>query len=433
MEDLEKINKIEIRSEEVQDVLGASPRWIVRAGISVILLVVVSLLIGSWFFRYPDIIQSEITITTQNPPASIQAMNSGKITDILVKESDKVQKQQIIAIIENTANFQDVILLEIQLRNFVNIQDFQDTNQYSLGEIQPYYSSFQRLLKDYKSFLELDYYNNKIESTEKQIKDFKIYYNRLWEQRNMKEQELKIAEMQFERDKKLFEKNVYSKSDYEKAEKTYLQEKLSFENIRSTLANTQMQINQLDQQILDLQLQKSKEEQSQVIALEESAQNLNTQIKQWKLRYLIIAPISGNVTFTKIWSENQNVQTGEIVATIIPNEATNIIGKVAIPSAGVGKVKEGQTVNIKLNNFPYMEFGILKGTIRNISLVPIQSENGAIYTAEVELSDSLISNYGKQLKFSQQMTGTAEIITDDLRLLERFFNPLKAIWKKNVE
>jgi HlyD family secretion protein len=281
--------------------------------------------------------------------------------------------------------------------------------------------------------LELDYYNNKIESTEKQIKDFKIYYNRLWEQRNMKEQELKIAEMQFERDKKLFEKNVYSKSDYEKAEKTYLQEKLSFENIRSTLANTQMQINQLDQQILDLQLQKSKEEQSQVIALEESAQNLNTQIKQWKLRYLIIAPISGNVTFTKIWSENQNVQTGEIVATIIPNEATNIIGKVAIPSAGVGKVKEGQTVNIKLNNFPYMEFGILKGTIRNISLVPIQSENGAIYTAEVELSDSLISNYGKQLKFSQQMTGTAEIITDDLRLLERFFNPLKAIWKKNVE
>ncbi len=433
MEDLEKINKIEIRSEEVQDVLGASPRWIVRAGISVILLVVVSLLIGSWFFRYPDIIQSEITITTQNPPASIQAMNSGKITDILVKESDKVQKQQIIAIIENTANFQDVILLEIQLRNFVNIQDFQDTNQYSLGEIQQYYSSFQRLLKDYKNFQKLDYYNNKIESTKKQKQDFKVYYNRLWEQRNMKEQELKIAEMQFERDKKLFEKNVYSKSDYEKAEKTYLQEKLSFENIRSTLANTQMQINQLDQQILDLQLQKSKEEQSQVIALEESAQNLNTQIKQWKLRYLIIAPISGNVTFTKIWSENQNVKTGEIVATIIPNEATNIIGKVAIPSAGVGKVKEGQTVNIKLNNFPYMEFGILKGTIRNISLVPIQSENGAIYTAEVELSDSLISNYGKQLKFSQQMTGTAEIITDDLRLLERFFNPLKAIWKKNVE
>lgn len=44
-----------------------------------------------------------------------------------------------------------------------------------------------------------------------------------------------------------------------------------------------------------------------------------------------------------------------------------------------------------------------------------------------------ISTYGKQLKFSQQMTGTAEILTDDVRLLERFFNPLKSVWKKNVE
>lgn len=80
-----------------------------------------------------------------------------------------------------------------------------------------------------------------------------------------------------------------------------------------------------------------------------------------------------------------------------------------------------------------MEFGILKGTIQSISLVPIQTEEGAIYTAEVEIQDSLISNYGKHLKFSQQMTGSAEIITDDIRLLERFFNPMKSIWKKNIE
>ena len=45
----------------------------------------------------------------------------------------------------------------------------------------------------------------------------------------------------------------------------------------------------------------------------------------------------------------------------------------------------------------------------------------------------LAKHYGKTLKFSQEMTGTAEIITDDIRLLERFFNALKSIWKKNVE
>ena len=53
--------------------------------------------------------------------------------------------------------------------------------------------------------------------------------------------------------------------------------------------------------------------------------------------------------------------------------------------------------------------------------------------AEIEIPDTLISNYGKELKFSQEMAGTAEIITDDIRLLERFFNPIKSIWKKSIE
>ena len=430
MAELNKLDKIEIRSEEVQDILGATPRWIIRAGISVILLVVVALLIGSWFFKYPDIIQSRISLTTQNPPASLIAKNSGKITDIFVSEKQVVKQNKIIAIIENTANYQDILFLDSAFNLNLNLNLNLSLN---LGEIQQSYSSYSRLSSDCQNFKELDYYNKKIESVRKQKQDFKLYYDRLWTQRGMKEQKLELAKKQFERDKSLFEKDVYSKSDFEKAQKQYLQEKLSFENIRTTLANTQMQINQLDQQILDLQLQESKEQSHQQIAIEEALQNLKSQIKQWKQRYLIISPIEGKVTFTKIWSKNQNVQTGEIVATIIPNEATDIIGKVEIPAIGVGKVKLGQTVNIKFDNFPYMEFGLLRGTIKNISLIPTKTENGSIYTAEIEIPDTLISNYGKHLKFSQEMTGTAEIITDDIRLLERFLNPLKSIWKKNIE
>jgi len=433
MAELNKIDKIEIRSEEVQDILGATPSWIIRTGISVILLVVVSLLIGSWFFKYPDIIQSKITLTTQNPPASLIAKNSGKIMDIFVSEKQKVKENQLIAIIENTANYQDVLKLKTLLNKQKENSLLINSINFALGELQQNYSAYSRLLHAYNDFKELDYYNKKIESVKQQKRDFRLYYDRLWAQRGMKEQELKLAKQQFERDKSLFEKDVYSKSDFEKAEKTYLQEKLSFENIRTTLANTQMQINQLDQQILDLQLQESKEQNRQEIAIEEAQQNLKSQIKQWKQRYLIISPIDGKVTFTKIWSKNQNVQTGEIVATIIPQKATDIIGKVEIPAIGVGKVKLGQTVNIKFDNFPYMEFGLLRGTIKSISLIPIQTEKGAIYTAEIEIPDTLVSNYGKHLKFSQEMTGTADIITDDIRLLERFLNPLKSIWRNNIE
>lgn len=427
------INKIRIRSEEVQEILGESPRWIVRAGTSIIFIVVVVTLIGSWFFKYPDIIQSKITITTQNLPVSLKAMNNGKITSILVKEKQQVQQNQIIAIIENPANYKDVLALESELDKLKDVDKLKDSTFLILGELQQVYSSFFKTLKSYRSYKNLDYFNEKIKSVKQQKSDLRLYYNRLWTQRLIKEQKLKLVEQQFVRDKSLFEKDVYSKVDYENSEKQYLQEKLSFESIRSTLANTQMQINQFDQQILDLHLQEKQEQSQHELAIEEALQNLKGQIKIWKQKYLIISPIEGRVTFTKIWSEYQNVQMSEIVATIVPQKASNIIGKVVIPAIGVGKVKLGQTVNIKIDNFPYVEFGLLKGSVKSISLVPIITENEVFYTAEIEIPDTLISSYGKHLKFSQKLNGSAEIITEDVRLLQRFLNPLKFLWKNNIE
>ena len=140
-------------------------------------------------------------------------------------------------------------------------------------------------------------------------------------------------------------------------------------------------------------------------------------------KYLVTSPIKGKLTFTTIWSINQEVTTGELIATVIPHLQTAIIAKAFIPPSGFGKVEIGQTVNIKLSGFPYMEFGLLKGNIRSISLVP--GSKG--YVAEIELSKGMTTTYRENLKFIQQMDGTAEIITKKMRLIVRLVNPLKAL------
>lgn len=427
------ISKIEIRSEEVQEILGATPHWIVRTGISIIFAVVIALLIGSWFFKYPDIITSQISLTTENPPASLQAFTSGKITELFCIENQDVKRNEIVAIIENTANYKHITYLSSVIDTITDVRWLNNTLNLNLGELQTVYSAFSRLVKDFKIYNTLDYYRAKIRSVQQQKADYNLYLNRILEQRNIQERVLQLAEVQFTRGKTMFSKGVYAKADYEEAEKTYLQQKLSLENIRTTLANTQMQINQLDQTILDLQLQDNKDFGSQSTAINEAINNLKSEILKWEKTYIVRSPIDGKVTFTKVWSKNQNVQAGEIVATIIPQHESKIIGKVKIPSQGMGKVKVNQVVNIKLDNFPYMEFGLLRGKIKTISLIPTQTEQGSFYTAEIEIPIKMTSNYGKSLSFSQEMTGTAEIITDDVRLLERFFNPLKFIWKNNLE
>jgi HlyD family secretion protein len=100
------------------------------------------------------------------------------------------------------------------------------------------------------------------------------------------------------------------------------------------------------------------------------------------------------------------------------------LGIINIPSQGVGKIKTGQEVRIKFNNYPYQEYGQVYGTIKNISLLA----NEDTYRAEVELPKGLTTSYNKLLDYSPEMMGSAEIITEDLSMMERTFYSIRSIF-----
>ena len=81
---------------------------------------------------------------------------------------------------------------------------------------------------------------------------------------------------------------------------------------------------------------------------------------------------------------------------------------------------------IRFNNFPDQEFGFVEGRVSSVSLVP-SDEN---YLVEITLSNGLMTNYGRELPASLEMKATADIVTEDLRLIERLFMPLKKILKE---
>jgi hypothetical protein len=126
------------------------------------------------------------------------------------------------------------------------------------------------------------------------------------------------------------------------------------------------------------------------------------------------------------------VTNGETVFTIVPSTPQQVIGRVKLPVSGSGKVKPGQKVLIFLDNYPYTEYGMLEGKIKTISLIPESTTQGAFYTAEVVFPDGLATNYKNILPFSQEMQGSAQIVTKELTLFERFFNPIKSAVKRNL-
>lgn len=428
-------DKIELRSEEVQEILGRPPHWMISSGISVIFIVILAIFIGSYFFKYPDVLNATIVVTTENLPAGVVARTSGRIDTLFVQEKQKVIKGDVLALITNTASFTDIFKLKSVISKF-NISDLSTFNliddNLQLGEVQSSYLSFVKAIEDYNQFVQTDYYNKKIASTERQINSQRKILQKTIEQLRFSKAQLVSEKELFKMDSTLYAKRSLSWAEFENSKTKYIQAQNSYENTLLNIDNLKINILQSEQSVMDLKKQFSEQLKDLQLVLSSSYDMLQTQLINWEQTYLLVSPCDGIVTLTNYWQKNQNVASGDVLITIVPEEATKIIGKIYLPQQGAGKVKKGQTVNIKFANFPYMEYGIVQVKIKNISLVPIVVKDERVYLLEVDFPEKLKTTYGKELTFSQEMQGSAEIVTEDLRLLDKFINPIKAIFKNKI-
>jgi HlyD family secretion protein len=423
---MEKEN-FEIRSQEVQELLGHVPRWIVRWGTIVIFLILIILFVFSKTLSYPDVIHSQIQLTSNIPPAELKANTEGAIKSIFVDDQQRVEKGQVIAVIQSAANYSDVLLLKSFLVDSFAIEKYltgeQLSRNLSLGSIQPYYAAFVNILEEYRNFIDIDYYSRKLESINTELNKYKQYIVSLKEQQVILKSEYRLVEQQFKRDSGLTASGVLSATDLEKSEQNKLNKLFNLKEAGVKLDQAIIQVTNLDQEKLDLQLQLEKENQNLYSELKAKWTELNGAISQWAEKYLIISPFSGKVSMNKIWSENQYVKTGDIVVIVLPVETDKIIGRVSIQPSGAGKIKKDNKVLIQFDNYPYLEFGVVTGKIASVSLAP---ENSTYYALVSIDSLNLVTNYNKKLNFSQNMQGNAEIITESRSLFDRIFAPLKS-------
>lgn len=430
-----EINKSELHSEEIQELMGFIPAAIVRWGLTALFIILGGIIIGSFFFKSPQIITAPMVLTTENPPVQLLSKSTGNIDQLFVVNEQLIEAGKVIALINNPTNYNHYLLLKerldvsFQITNWDNqVLKFDLPEELTLGEIQTSYAAYLKNRNNLKQYLTQNFIPQKIVLLKKQILKQNEYYTTQLRQKEFQFKDLNLGEKAFIRDSTLFQKQAISESEYEQAKQLFILKKSAFVGFEASLKNTESSILQMEENIVELQMQYEKDLAQYHLALDEAKLNLENMIHQWEEKYLVTSPVKGKITFTSVWSKNQEVKTGELIGTVIPQGDLSIIVKAIIPTTGFGKVEVGQHVNIKLAGFPYMEFGVLKGRIRSVSLVP--EEKG--YVAEIELTSGMTSSYRENLKFIHQMDGTAEIITKDSRLIYRFINPLRALFDSGL-
>ncbi len=295
-----KENSIELHSPEIQELLGVPPRWIIRNGIAILLMVVLVLVSGSFIFRYPELVYGRITLLSENLPVQVAANSNGQIQALFAEENQQVQAGEIIGVIKSSVNFEDALRLMAKLDSFANYNEA------------------------HKAVTEISSAEN------------------------------------------------YSLGEY---------------------------------------------------------QSLSSKLKEWEHAFVLKAPVSGQIVFGEHRTVNQYVRSGDILFTVVPDETGKISGRILAPAIGLGKIEPGQQVNIKVDNYPFMEYGILSGSVLSISKIPVVSEQGTFYPVNVDLPDKLVTNYNRELSYSLQMQGNAEIIIQNRRVIELLIEPLSSMFK----
>lgn len=426
-----KMNKTEIlHSEPVREIISDPPGKLARWGTAAISAVILIILFFAWIIRYPNVVPSPVQITTENPPVTLVSKISGRILNWYVSDGETVREGRLLAVMETAASIDQVRKLkectgEIEDPGSVSAGSLPSFSE--LGEIQEYWGAFLKNLSDYENYVKNDFYGYKISSVIRETAVLEEYIRRVKEKEKFYSENQRIEAKKFTRDSSLFAGAVFSESEFDISRQTFNKINIELQDVRLDHAAKTLELAQKNQELQDYRIKRTEERERLLAALTESLNNLRAQIRIWENTYLIISPIDGIVTFTRFWKQNQMVARDEPVLTVVPLVPGNYIGRVDLKMHRSGKVRTGQAVNIKLAGYPYLEYGMVRGIVESKSLVPA----GDAYIIEIILPEGLKTLYGRELEFTQNMQGTAEIMTDSLRLLQKVVNPFRHLAAKN--
>jgi len=417
------LSELNVRSEEVQEIIGRPPHWLVRWGITAFFGVLGLVLLSAAVIKYPEVIHAPLRLTAVNAPQSLESRISGKLVKITVENNCDVKEGKVLAWLESTARHQEVLrlsetvdamrvwLMDGSPHRLSGLDIKQFTN---LGEVQNAFQGFEQAYREFVSFLPGGFYTHQRDILLKELAYTKDLLEQLHAQKVIQQEDYNLARREVEAQRQLAEGDHISPMELARAEAELSAKRLPLQQTESAIINNF--VSQIAKEREIMELDKRIEEQSSMFL--QALNSLRSVIDEWKNQYLVTAPYDGRVVFAGILQENQSLAAGQQLFYIQP-ENTSFFGELMVSQASFGKIEVGQSVQVRFSGYPYHEFGSVFGRVDYFSDFPVRD---SLFFAKVSFPDGLVSSYGREITPRNGMTGQAEIITQDMRLLERVVN-----------
>lgn len=424
-------NNHQLISDEVQEIISYRPHWFIRRGNMIFLIVLLFLLSLTWFIQYPDIVNGSARLVALNPPKLISSKAEGKLVKLFVSNEEQVQKNQHLAYIESTTDYNEVMNLKswveqtiaatqnssYEILNSNPLPSFTD-----LGELQSGYQIFQNEWLLTKQTLASGYYQKKKNALGKDLQYLSALKSDVYVQKELLEKDQQLQQTEFEAYEKLAKEKVIAPLELNQYKSKLISKEQSLKQTNTQITNSDISSHSKQKEIMDLQKTISDQQQQ----FHSSLLELKSKIELWIQQYVLVAAEGGKLVYINSLKENELISAGQALFYIEPRQ-TQFYAELQAGQRNLGKIKKGQRVMLKVESYPSTEFGYLTGMVNYISSMPNRRDS---FLVKVDLPNGLQTNYDKTIYFRNSLLAQAEIITDDRRLSERFWGQLKQITKR---
>ncbi len=408
--------------EEMLSILSETPSWVIRTGAGVMSGIVLLFFVGTWVIKYPEVLKGNAIVTTQVPPIRVVAPMGGRMVRLLAKDEMMVKKGDVLAETENTTRLENIPTMQQLLSDAqAFLQNPQreivfPSNNFTWGDLQEDFNALRQNYRDFKRIQSDTYQAAQGQTMQQQAEQLRALAAINERQKMLNEEEFSNEKEHFLSDEKLFNEGIYSKFEYIASKNKHLKKQREREEFLKNTFENNLKINELEAELRVFEQTFLERKRLYLDNIERSVHNIENSLRNWQQNYLITAPADGKLVFLKNLTENQHLSVSDTLFAVMPTKA-QFIATMDIPVHGMGKADVGQKVIIKLDDYPYQEFGMLEGRV--LSLAP--SLNVRYYRVMVALPKGLKSTYNQTFVCKSEMAGTAEIVTADLRLIERAF------------
>jgi HlyD family type I secretion membrane fusion protein len=416
--------------------------WTTFGGLFIVAIVAFAFPIAS-VAKYKETVKVQALVRPDGELRLVQAATEGQVMSVAVKGNQIVQRGDVIATINDSrlqtqkSQLQDSIqqsrLQQVQINaqiNALNSQILAETDRIQ-GNVAGAIAELHRIQREYQDKQITT--KTAVQETESSLK--------------AAEAALNAAKAKLNRYRSAAKQGAISHDQLEEVKLSFQQQQQAVEAAKAKLAGAQTAINPSNAEIAiatsriteaeatgkaslatlakekEALIQQQIEINQQLDKDTSDLQQVNTDLQQT----IITATTDGIISKLNLRNPGQTVRPGEEIAQIAPSNSKLTI-KASVPAKEIGKLKKGQTAQMRVSACPYSDYGTLKGTVTAIAPdaafpqpdnsntsstanAPNQQTGAAFYEVAIEPNNRSLGKENNQCAIQLGMEGQTDIIT----------------------